>query len=486
MSVNWASAELGTTLVDFSSEVADCEAQNVLESSMNSIWLTEEGIPQWFCLSLAQIQKTRDIVIRTVGWHCWHPYTTNPHVVTVHVSSDGSKFKQWDTFQAASPQRGTQLFCCAPISASIYPFIAFEVTETFGGNQTYLNRLFLYSDEIATSPQVSVASAGYKSTITGGGDETIASKVDHSESSSLNSDSIQSDYVALKKLEKVLGSSSQSQSQSHTTGGEATAGTDAPLLENSMEDSLAPITTGALPSSIASTATATAVTVTSSSRVNTSERNMLTTNTTQTEESDSIFAGGHLLPETKLLPSDTVNSAQQQRTVQQQHQHQHQHLQTQKQQHEQQVQQQQQQQAQQYQAQQQQTQYQAQHQVVQQQEQHHTQHQAKHQLLEHHQRDDTLSSLFQPLKSGGGSGGQYSREEGGASSFGVGLLDEVSNLSIDTLAVGQVHASNRPVSSDDGQVDLPQHHPSGMYANCVSVSLQDKSCLYTLTGVLYD
>ena len=201
MSVNWASAELGTSLVDFSSQVNDCEAQNVLESSMNSIWLTEEGLPQWFCLSLQNIQKSRDVVIRTVGWHCWHPYTTNPQIVTVHVSSDGSKFKQWDTFKAASPQRGTQLFCCAPISASIYPFLAFEVTETFGGNQTYLNRLFLYSDEIATSPPVSLNDTTKSINI---GNSESSSKVDRSDVSTINSDSIKSDKMVLQNLESVI------------------------------------------------------------------------------------------------------------------------------------------------------------------------------------------------------------------------------------------------------------------------------------------
>ena len=125
----------------------------MLDPLLANIWLTEEGLPQWICITLGGISQSVDIVVRTVGWHCWHPYTTNPKKVTVHVSSDGSKFKLWDTF-TSQQSRGTQLFCCAPISSSVHPFIALEITETFGGNQTYMNRVYLYSEEIPSPPSL--------------------------------------------------------------------------------------------------------------------------------------------------------------------------------------------------------------------------------------------------------------------------------------------------------------------------------------------
>jgi hypothetical protein len=40
----------------------------------------------------------------------------------------------------------------------LYPFIAFEVTQTFGGLQTYMNRVYLYSDEVTASPTSSLGS----------------------------------------------------------------------------------------------------------------------------------------------------------------------------------------------------------------------------------------------------------------------------------------------------------------------------------------
>ena len=155
MSINWATDELGASLVDYSSEVPGCEAENILSNTISTIWLSDEGLPQWICLSLHQIMNIRNIVLRSIGWYCWHSYSTNPKVVILHVSADGSKFKQWDTFIVKKPIKGTQLFCCAPISCAIYPFLAFEITEVFGGDQTYMNRLYLYSDEIASSPAIS-------------------------------------------------------------------------------------------------------------------------------------------------------------------------------------------------------------------------------------------------------------------------------------------------------------------------------------------
>lgn len=148
---NYASKGEGAKLVDFSSELEGCDACHVLDPNLANIWLSEEGLPQWLCISLDGVRDKRDLVIRTIGWHCWHPYTTNPKEVTVHVSSDGAKFKIWDTFYAQQ-SKGTQLFCCAPISASIYPYVALEVVQTFGGLQTYMNRVYFYCEEIPTSP----------------------------------------------------------------------------------------------------------------------------------------------------------------------------------------------------------------------------------------------------------------------------------------------------------------------------------------------
>ena len=150
MSINYASKG---KLVDFSSEIVDCDAANVLNTeNVSSLWLSEEGIPQWLCISFAELSLVNpNLTIQTIGWYCWHAYTTNPREVTVHVSSDGSKFKVWDVLVCDDINSLMNLYCCAPINITIYPYIAFEIAKTWGSNKTYMNCVYLYSDEISSA-----------------------------------------------------------------------------------------------------------------------------------------------------------------------------------------------------------------------------------------------------------------------------------------------------------------------------------------------
>ena len=150
--MNWATEAAGACIDSFSSQVSGCEAANVLAPSLTSIWLSEETLPQFLVISLKKSKAyTDDMVIRSVGWHCWHSYTTNPFKVSLSVASYGKQYKPWDTF-IADRNKGTQLFSCVPISARLYPFLKLEVTQTFGGLQTYMNRIFLFEEEISHSP----------------------------------------------------------------------------------------------------------------------------------------------------------------------------------------------------------------------------------------------------------------------------------------------------------------------------------------------
>eukprot|EP01035_Chromulina_nebulosa_P022732 gene22732-29431_t len=193
--MNLSSVDFGAQVIDCSSEVFTCEARNTLSDDLSSIWLSDGAPPQWICISLVgpnsrgrhnhlftSMDDDTDIdrvnlpgedadsssvslssslpAIRSIGWQCWHSYSTNPRTVKIHVSSDGknnqresqdnkkrTKFRVWDTFEATSQRKGKQIFCCAPIIVSIYPFVVLEVVRTFGGAQTYMNRVFLCTEE---------------------------------------------------------------------------------------------------------------------------------------------------------------------------------------------------------------------------------------------------------------------------------------------------------------------------------------------------
>lgn len=239
--MNWASENFGAKIVSVSSEVPGCEASNLLDPSPERLWLSEDGLPQWVCVSLENLSERvisttssvnnnsnnpplnsspsdsksssshsskshsshsvpqpqnsssppmpstissntyklnysyNNIEIRTIGWYCWHNYTTNPCEVRLHVSHDGIKFKVWDNFHCEnssnleplngsiqtrspfsnsggsnSPKNNNKFyfFCCEPIKVSLYPFIAIEIISTYGGSQTYMNQLFFFSEEI--------------------------------------------------------------------------------------------------------------------------------------------------------------------------------------------------------------------------------------------------------------------------------------------------------------------------------------------------
>ena len=94
------------------------------------------------------------VTIRSVGWRCHGASSMNPRLVTLHVSADGVKFKLWDKFQTPKERGGgDQIYCCTSINSSIYPYLVLEVNENFGGEQTSIDRVFLYSDEIISSPE---------------------------------------------------------------------------------------------------------------------------------------------------------------------------------------------------------------------------------------------------------------------------------------------------------------------------------------------
>ena len=92
MGLNWASKECGARVIDCSSEINGCEAKNVLDPHISNIWLTEEGSPHWLCIALNGENTGRKTTIRAIGWHCWHPYSTNPKEVSQEECSSRGMF----------------------------------------------------------------------------------------------------------------------------------------------------------------------------------------------------------------------------------------------------------------------------------------------------------------------------------------------------------------------------------------------------------
>ena len=75
-------------IIDASSEVSGCPSSNLLDSDPSKIWLTEAGMPQWVMMSMGENVERERSVVKTFGWQCWHPYSTNPKTVKLYVSRD--------------------------------------------------------------------------------------------------------------------------------------------------------------------------------------------------------------------------------------------------------------------------------------------------------------------------------------------------------------------------------------------------------------
>ena len=98
MSLNWASKDCGAKVIDFSSEVEGCEACNVIDPLLSNIWLTDEKPTQWLCLSLNGNYEGQKTTIRALGWHCWHPYSTNPKIVRINIVAVTSHISNSDHY----------------------------------------------------------------------------------------------------------------------------------------------------------------------------------------------------------------------------------------------------------------------------------------------------------------------------------------------------------------------------------------------------
>ncbi|CAM9646446.1 unnamed protein product [Choristocarpus tenellus] len=159
--INIASSRLGAHVVRFSSEMPGCLAANVLDENPNHLWLSDptQGLPQHIVITLRPSsvalglegvsceEVKEDLEIRTMGWYCWHAYSTNPAHVNLYLSSDGISWTLWDSVFGES-KAGIQVHEIRAFRTLQTPFIKFEVARCFGAQQAYFNRLYLHSESV--------------------------------------------------------------------------------------------------------------------------------------------------------------------------------------------------------------------------------------------------------------------------------------------------------------------------------------------------
>ena len=141
---NWAGK---AQLVAFSSETEGQEASHVMTESLDEMWLSQEGMPQFLLLRL----PPRAHPLISFAWHCWNEFTTNPRRIEISISHDGVRFVPWDSV-TGDLTCSMQIFPIDPISPS-YEYVKLTFSSTFGASQVYVNRIGLFQEDVHTLRQ---------------------------------------------------------------------------------------------------------------------------------------------------------------------------------------------------------------------------------------------------------------------------------------------------------------------------------------------
>ena len=139
--MNFASQENGVRVVGCTSEDHSSYAWHVLRDEENLMWLSEEkkGMPQHIVLDVSTL-LTLDPPVSVVGWRCCREFTTNPRVVKVSVSPNGTEFSTI-AYKLCEFRSGSYWM---PLRIPPdCPFLRLSILETFGSEQTYLNQIMI-------------------------------------------------------------------------------------------------------------------------------------------------------------------------------------------------------------------------------------------------------------------------------------------------------------------------------------------------------
>ena len=145
------------SFITATSEINDCPITNILQEDKN-IWLSEEFLPQEIILNFRNVKlKEHPKKLTAIGIYCFNKYPTNPKIIEVLISKDmDNNFISLGHFDL-SFKAGRQLFYLDDDNEKeikeLLNTVDFDnliikliIKETFGGNRTYINNLFLYDN----------------------------------------------------------------------------------------------------------------------------------------------------------------------------------------------------------------------------------------------------------------------------------------------------------------------------------------------------
>ena len=148
---NYLSEKNNVTISFCSSQSKGCNSKNILSNNQKNIWLSEKNVPQTIIFNLTRMIKLPNNYFKYFGLYCWHSYTTNPKIIQISFSENNNKYYNIGEFELnmlPSPQFFPIDNIINKRNIKKIKYLKLIIKETFGGNRTYINQVFLFDDTI--------------------------------------------------------------------------------------------------------------------------------------------------------------------------------------------------------------------------------------------------------------------------------------------------------------------------------------------------
>ncbi len=157
---NYISEKNNVSISFCTSQSKGCPSKNILSDNQKSIWLSEKNVPQTIIINLSRMIKSPDNYFKYFGIYCWHAYSTNPKTIQISFSENNNKYYLIGEFElnmSPSPQFFQIDNITIQKNIKKIKYLKLIIKETFGGNRTYINQIFLYDDTIDINHNYSIS-----------------------------------------------------------------------------------------------------------------------------------------------------------------------------------------------------------------------------------------------------------------------------------------------------------------------------------------
>ena len=157
---NYISEKNNVSISFCSSQSKGCPSKNILSDNQKSIWLSEKSVPQTIIINLSRMIKSPCNYFKYFGIYCWHAYSTNPKTIQISFSENNNKYfliGEFELNMTPSPQFFQIDNITIKKNIKKIKYLKLIIKETFGGNRTYINQIFLYDDTIDINHNYSIS-----------------------------------------------------------------------------------------------------------------------------------------------------------------------------------------------------------------------------------------------------------------------------------------------------------------------------------------